>query len=411
MWLEYFRIARSTLVAHRFRSLLTVLSVTVGAFSIVLMSSLASSGLATLSADVEELGGGRLLYIWPKPVEREDNKLASYSRGLTKEDRAALVERLPHIVEHTTFTSLNRRELVADSGKMGLTDLVGADSYFFEAVRMQSARGRFFTEDENRSHAKLCVVGATVAAEAWDGDAVGHTLTIDGMRCKVIAQLREKDVFSFVGANYPFDWLNLVIMPFETVLESEPEANAEVTLELKLDDMQHSELVKRIANALLLDWHNGLDDFQIFDISKVQAKYESLFDLMKAIVGLIAGIALLVGGMGVMNMMLVSVSERVREIGIRKALGASPADIRRQFLIEAIALTSTGGVVGVAAGVAMAELAVVVIRYFKPSWMNVVAGGAVLVAFAVSVAVGVVFGYFPARRAARMDAIAAIRCA
>jgi putative ABC transport system permease protein len=209
--------------------------------------------------------------------------------------------------------------------------------------------------------------------------------------------------------SYGFDWLNFVAVPFETVAEIDPAAKSSVLLEVKVDDSQNNEVVKRIANAVLLDRHNGQDDFQIFDFSGVMKKNESLFDVMRLIVGFIAGIALLVGGVGVMNMMLVSVSERVREIGIRKALGASPSDISRQFLLEAIVLAGTGGVIGVTAGVGMAEVSALVLRHFMPSWVNLIDHGSVVAALSVSAGVGVVFGYFPARRAARLDAIMAIR--
>ena len=137
--------------------------------------------------------------------------------------------------------------------------------------------------------------------------------------------------------------------------------------------------------------------------------FDAIFSIMRAIVGFVAGIALLVGGVGVMNMMLVSVSERVREIGIRKALGASPRDIGAQFLWEAIVLSGSGGLLGVSAGVAMALGTGPLIRHFKPSWVCVIDNRATLIALFVSVGIGVLFGFFPARRASKLDAIQAIR--
>jgi putative ABC transport system permease protein len=134
-----------------------------------------------------------------------------------------------------------------------------------------------------------------------------------------------------------------------------------------------------------------------------------VFSIMRGIVGFIAGIALLVGGVGVMNMMLVSVSERVREIGIRKAIGASPRDITMQFLFEAMVLSGAGGFVGIAGGVLMAMATVPLIQHFKPGWVGVIDHRATTVAFVVSLAIGLIFGFFPARRAAKLDAILAIR--
>ena len=178
---------------------------------------------------------------------------------------------------------------------------------------------------------------------------------------------------------------------------------------VKTDDPSHNEIVKRIMNSILSSRHHGVDDFEMFDFSRIMDKWDSLFFVMRIIVGFNAGIALLVGGVGVMNMMLVSVSERVREIGIRKALGAAPRDILWQFLFESIVLSGSGGLVGVVAGVFSAAGASALIRHFKPMWLSVVSPGAVIAATTVSLGIGVLFGFVPALRAARLSAIEAIR--
>src|SRR6266542_5240534 len=183
MWFEYLIIARKVLYGHKFRSLLTVLSITIGAFSIVLMSSLAQSGLTTLFRGIEELGGGRLLFIAPKPAERGEAKQASYTRGLTVEDRDLVFSRLPHVVEHSMFTALGRKEMVSDTGRMKRTDLVSGDGDFFSFTHLELANGRFFSAEEDARHAKVCVIGWQVAQEMFDGDAVGHTLALNGVRC------------------------------------------------------------------------------------------------------------------------------------------------------------------------------------------------------------------------------------
>jgi putative ABC transport system permease protein len=406
VWFEYINIARKVLVAHKFRSLLTVLSITIGAFSIVVMSSLAQSGLTTLFRGVEELGGSRLIFIGPKQAEREEAKQASYSRGLTVEDRDIVFSRLPHVVEHSMFTGLGRKEMISDSGRLKRTDIVAADGDFFSFTHLQLDKGRFFTSEDDQRHAKVCVVGAKVAQEMWDGDAVGHTLELDGIRCHVIGQATNVDHW---GMDFGFEWLDFVAMPLETVNEVDPAAKAGAQLQIKTDDVQHNDIVKRIANALLADRHHHIDDYEIFDLSSVLSSFNSFFAIMRTIVGFIAGIALLVGGVGVMNMMLVSVSERVREIGIRKAIGANPNDIGRQFLLEAIVLAGTGGIVGAGAGTGCALLACSIIRRFQPTWVTVLAQGAIVAALCVSFGVGLLFGYFPARRASKLDAIAAIR--
>ncbi len=418
MWLEYIRIARRVLWAHRFRSALTVLSVTFGAFSIVLMSSLAESGLSTLAAGIEDLGGARLIDVAVKNPERAELKRASYTRGMTPADREVLFASLPHVVERSMFSSLWRRDVEADSGEVGRTTLVAGDGGFLDLFRMRLAKGRGFTDEENRQHAKLCVVGHKTAEKLWAGaspasdggggeaSAIGKWLTIDGLRCHVIGQLADQDRW---GINFGFEWLDVVVVPIDTLGDVDETATKGAELLFKTDDRRANEVVKRILNAQLVERHHGVDDFEIFDFGNFMDKFHQVFSIMNVIVGFIAGIALLVGGVGVMNMMLVSVSERVREIGIRKALGASPRDIAAQFLCEAIVLSGAGGAIGVGGGVALAVIAGIVLKHFKPMWVPVVSHPAVIAALSVSIGVGLVFGLFPARRAARLDAITAIR--
>jgi putative ABC transport system permease protein len=406
MWIEYLRIARRALSSHKFRSALTVLSITIGAFSIVLMSSLAQSGSTTLFRSFEELGGGRIIMVGPKEVEREEAKASSYTRGLTIQDRDLLYAAVPHVIERTMFSRLGRKDAIADGGKMIRTDVVAGDGGFFDSMKLQIAKGRAFSEDENLRHQKLCVVGHKTAQQLWDGDAVGHTVTVAGVRCRVIGQASNHE---FWGMRFGFDWLDFVALPLETMTEVDSKVRLGARMQLKTDTQASNQIVKRIVNALLVERHHGVDDFQIFDFSKVMERFGSVFGIMETIVGFIAGIALLVGGVGVMNMMLVSVSERVREVGIRKALGANPKDIGRQFLLEAMLLSGAGGGIGVAGGIGMSLLASIIIRHFKPTWVSVIAYGSVTVALLVSVGIGLLFGYFPARRAAKLDAILAIR--
>jgi putative ABC transport system permease protein len=406
MWTEYLRIAWRVLRAHKFRSALTMLSITTGAFSIVLMSSLADSGLATMARGLEELGGARLLLIGPKNPERAEDKRESYSKGLTRADFDLLATAMPHVSARSVYANLWRRNVVGDTGLSSRSDVVGSDGSFIELYKMTLAKGRVFSEEENRAQAKVCVVGHRLAEKLFDGEAVGHLLTAEGVRCRVIGQLANQDRF---GVDFDFDWLDLVVLPLECLVSGSPTAAPLRQLVVRTDDARSNEITKRVANALLEERHHGVDDFELFDFSTFLDKFNRMFDIMRALVGFIAGIALLVGGIGVMNMMLVSVSERVREIGIRKAVGATPRDIGAQFLYESALISGLGGLVGVAAGIAAALASAPLIRHFTPSWVGVVSQTAAAIAFSVSVGIGLVFGYFPARRAGRLDAILAMR--
>jgi putative ABC transport system permease protein len=404
---EYLRIAARVLSAHKFRSALTVLSITIGAFSIVVMSSLADSGLTTLARGLEDIGGARLIDVGAKKPERGDAKRISYFRGITVTDGDALFAALPHIEEKTMWSSLWRRDMISDTGQFSRSDLVAADGGFLALFKMRLAKGRGFSEDENRQHAKVCVIGHKTAEKLFgEVDALGRWVTTQGTRCRVIGQLADQPRW---GINFGFDWLDVLVVPVNTLADVEPTVMPAIQITMKTDSATHNEAVKRILNALLVERHHNVDDFEIFDFSTFMNKFDAMFATMKAIVGFIAGIALLVGGVGVMNMMLVSVSERVREIGIRKAIGASPLDISAQFLLEAIVLAGSGGLIGTLAGIGGAVLSGAVIGHFNKTWVSIVAHDAVIAALVVSVGVGVVFGFFPARRAGRLSAIEAMR--
>ena len=404
-FVENLRLAASAIGQTRGRSALTVLSITIGAFAIVVMSSLAQSGLATMAHGIEELGGARLLLVVPKTPDRGEAKQASYAPGLSLTDRERVFRDLPHLEGVSMYSHLGKKEILSDSGTRASSDLVAADARFFDVFRMRVARGRAFTEDENHGRAALCVVGHKLAAKLG-ADPLGHFLTAGPLRCRVAGVLANNDRF---GVGFGFDWTDLVIAPSETLSELDPLVHADAVVLVQTDSPASNEAVKRIVNQRLVARHPGLDDFTLYDFSGVMQKFDAIFAAMELIVALLAGIALLIGGVGVMNMMLVAVSERVREIGIRKALGARPREIGAQFLAEAVLLAILGGGAGVLSGLGVAALAALVIRHFITSWQTSLAPGATLSALVISIAIGVTFGWLPAQRAARLDPIMAIR--
>ncbi|HVK63001.1 MAG TPA: ABC transporter permease [Polyangium sp.] len=406
MWTSHLVIAAKALVAHKLRSLLTVTSIMIGAFAIVLMSSLAESGLQTLSRGIEEIGGARLLLFVPKVPERAARKQGMYTLGFELRDKARYFDRVPHVVETAMYASLGTKDILSSKGKQERTSLVASDESFFAAYGMRIGRGRAFTEEENKRHARVCVVGHKLAEKLWDGDPLGQTVTIGVLRCRVVGVLANNERF---GVGFGFDWVDLLIAPLETVAELLPRTRFETTVVAKTVDAKQNDAVKRIVNARLVSRHHGVDDFTIYDFSSIMGKFEMIFLIMEAVVGLIAGVALLIGGIGVMNMMLVSVSERVREIGIRKALGATPRDIGAQFLVEAMLLSGFGGLLGTAAGALTAMVAAPLIASAIPTWVGSISTGAATAALLVSLGLGVGFGWLPARRAGGLDPVVAMR--
>ena len=408
MWLEYLRIAWAVLRGHTFRSLLTVASILIGAFSIVLMTSLAESGLSTMSRSFEELGGSRLISIWRKAPEQMERKTLSYQRGITRLDAPALRAGVPHLADLTMLVSM-RKPLYADNGRRLSGDVVAADERFFDFFHYRLAEGRAPDAHDIADHARVCVVADALADKLWGpGESVlGRIVTLSGMHCRIIGRLAKIDRW---GIGFGWDWDAVLIAPLEAMADHDKTViDNGRRLFMLTDGPNHNEIVKRIINAVLLERHHGVDDFSIFDFAKRLSGFYQVFLIMKVIVGLLAGISLIVGGVGIMNIMLVSVSERVREIGIRKALGASPSDIGRQFLVEAVLLSGAGGAAGTLLGISGTLIGGAVIRHFKPTWLTTISEPAVFVALGSAMAIGLLFGYVPARSASRLDPVLAIR--
>lgn len=402
----YVKIAARVLRAHALRSLLTVVSITIGAFSIVFMTSLADSGLTTIMRDVEDVGGARLLIIAPDEPERMKEKRGLAPGYFTKADQQALTDALPHLAERTWYAELEEQELVSDTGKTARADGVAVDTGFLGAFGFEIDKGRAFTDDENRTRRQVCIVGHKTAQDLFDGNAVGQRITLLGMRCLIVGQTAK---LSRVGMSFGFSWDELVIMPVETLRDVSPQMAMGIFLVAKTDAPAHNDIVKRIANAVMQHRHHGVDDYEIWDFSGVMGQFAQIFLILKIIVGFVASISLLVGGVGVMNMMFVSVSERTKEIGIRKALGASPRAIELQFLFEAMFLSSMGGFLGVSLGMLGTLGANVGIAKLEEAWVGTISVPAVIIALVVSLAVGIGFGFVPAKRAAALDAVDAMR--
>lgn len=408
MWLTYLQIALRVLRANVFRSTLTVASIVIGAFSIVLMSSLAESGFATLARSIEEIGGLRLVSLWPSKPEAADGKASMHQGGITRNDVDA-IRNVPHLAAMTQFVSVPGQDLISDEGKIVRGDVVGGDSHFLSFFHYSIEYGRVLDPVDNEIRARVCVIGSDLSDKLCGKgtNVLGRILTVAGTHCRVIGKLKRMDHWV---PGFGWEWDDALILPIDMLTDRLPSLGRDGRrLLLRTDKPGNNEIVKRVVNAILLERHHGVDDFRIFDFEKRFKGFFQIFLIMKVIVGLLAGISLLVGGVGIMNIMLVSVSERIREIGIRKALGATPSDIGRQFLVEAILLSGVGGAIGALAGMLGTLLGGALIAHYKPSWLTLISQPAVLVALTSSTMVGLLFGYWPARNASQLEPVVAIR--
>ncbi|MFC1849014.1 ABC transporter permease [candidate division CSSED10-310 bacterium] len=397
---EYLNISWDTLRQHRFRTFLTLLAIVLGSFSIVLMTSLAESGLATIMSGVESLGGSRIIFIGPKQPERAKDK-AFYSRGLIPEDITLIKEQVPYVERVSSIKTLNSREFrVRQKDETIIADVVASDDNFIKTFDMSLQQGRNFQQSDLDDMRRVIILGAELRTKLFDQEqALDREITLFNATYRVIGILAKNHK---MGVQIGFDWDLFAVLPETTFTEREG-YRSPVEIMVVTTDKNKNEIVKRIINTLLERRHYNIDDFQILDFNALMKQFENMFALIKIIVAIIAGIALFIGGVGIMNIMLVSVNERTREIGIRRAVGATALSIIHQFLVESSLLTMVGGVTGVGLAIGVKMIADRIIIQFEPSWTGVLSLESILYALFAALLVGNLFGYFPAKRASKFE--------
>ena len=390
------------LSANKVRSGLTVLGIVIGISSVVAMISIGQGASATIEASIEGLGSN-LLTIIPGTVQ-PGRGFVSSGRGSAETLKNSDADAVADVqgVAAVSPEYQQRFQIVSTVGNNTNSLVIGAVPAYETVRNVSVGSGSFITEQHLRSMGRVAVVGATVAADLFgEEDPLGKTIRVNKVIFKVIGVMDAKGSSGFFNAD------DMVIVPLSTMQKilsgAEPLSLIAVSV-LNKDEMP---LVQSEASSLLAARHRvTIDnpDFSIVSQADIVGALTQVTDTFTIFLASIAGISLLVGGIGIMNMMLTTVTERTREIGLRKALGAKNRDISAQFLAEAIVLTVIGGVVGVILGWLISKT----VSQFA-GIATEVSLGAVLLAFGVSAGIGIVFGYYPARRASRLNPIEALR--
>ena len=404
---ENLKMAMDTIRANKLRSFLTVVGVVIGVITVMLISSIISGIDMAVTKQIESFGT-RSIFIYKfnigtfSPPTREERR----RKPLTIEDVEA-IKALPSIeysVPNLNVSSnfWGNQTYVSKNGKSSASIRLSGTLPDYERAGTEIlGEGRWFTQSENDAGDNVCLIGASVQDNFFPfGSAVGQTLDIGGREFRIIGLLLKRDQFGG-GGNDPS---NLIIMPFKTARKIKPQAD-----DLFILAVAKSNRIEEAKDAVtdLLRFRrkvpqDAVNNFGIQTAEGIISNFRSITAGVAAVALVISSVGLLIGGIGVMNIMLVSVTERTREIGIRKAIGAKQRDILLQFLIEAATLTGFGGMMGLLIGWGLTLLVKLVFPSYVPWW-------APPLGFFASVGIGIVFGLFPAWKAARLDPIEALR--
>ena len=393
-----FLLALRELRRNVMRSFLTILGIVIGVAAVIVMVTLGSGATVQVSQQIASLGSNVVILIPGQMGPGRSSSLAQFNDS----DVEAITREIGDLKAVAPATSKSLTAIFAN--KNWATAVTGTTNDYFTAANWVLARGRTFTESDLRTGKAVCVIGATVVKELFGAqDPLGNKLRLKNVSCEVIGQLQAKGQ-SVMGR----DQDDLVIIPLRT-FQRRIAGNRDISLiQLSVRDESAIDRVKSALERLMRERRhlapNEENDFSVMDTRQIAQTLTGTTRILTLLLSAVAAVSLLVGGIGIMNIMLVSVTERTREIGIRLAIGAYERDVLTQFLVEAMVLASFGGLFGVL--LALAASAVLAQVLGVPLILN---PGIMVLAFLFSGAVGVIFGYVPARRAAQLDPIEALR--
>jgi len=400
MLFETVRLALLSVRRNVLRSFLTLLGIVIGVAAVIAMITIGSGTTEKVKSDISKLGSNLLVVRAGRPAQPGDpNQVA---RQLGYDDVAALEKNLSGA---RAVSAASQKQVRVVFGTESLSVAVtGTDTGYFVARDWKVVSGREFSESEVRNGAGVCLLGETVRQQFFGaGDPEGSTVRVGKMSCRVIGLLEPKG-FSGFGQ----DQDNVVLMPLNA-FQRRVAGNRDVdTIYVSADDETPTSVLQARMEDILRDIRHippdRDDDFSVRDMTQIADAMASATTVMTGMLGALAAVSLLVGGIGIMNIMLVSVTERTREIGIRLAIGAQERHILTQFLVEATVLSLFGGLIGIVFGLALAGAATMALSIpFSPSI------AVILLAAGFSAAIGLAFGFFPALRGARLDPIDALR--
>jgi len=389
--------------SNKSRASLTILGIVIGIGSVIAMISVGQGASAGITSQIESLGTNLLVVM---PGQQKSTSVVRGGMGsattLTQEDSDAIAAQIIDIT--AVAPTVSSRKQVTAKGTNTNTSIYGIDTKYFSVKNTSIELGVEITETQLKSKSKVAILGPTTRDDLFgeDVDPTGQKIRINSQEYTVIGVTVAKGGTGMGSSD------DLIYIPLTTAQQYLTGNTQLSTINVQVADADMMTYVEEEISALLLTRHNIADannaDFSIMNQADMMDTMSSVGDTMTLLLGAIAGISLLVGGIGIMNMMLTTVTERTREIGLRKSLGASKSDISNQFLAESVVLTFIGGIIGIILGWMAAWLITTL-----SSTTTVVTSWSIFLAVGISALIGIVFGYYPAHRAAKLDPIEALR--
>jgi putative ABC transport system permease protein len=395
-------IALRALRRNKMRSTLTALGIIIGVASVVAMVAVGNGAQARITSQVAALGQNLLSVFAGSRKSGGVNSGLGSASALTLPDAEAIRREISDVVAISPEDSTTAQAIA--NGRNWSTTVSGESPDYLKIRDWKLASGSMFTEREVRSAAKVAVIGSKTASELFGPlNPVGQSVRIQNIPFVIIGLLESKGA-GMGGQNQD----DRILIPYTTAMKRVTGDKYLRSVNVQIGSADRMEIAQQQITSLLRQRHRLTagrdDDFNIFNQKEIADTVNSISKIITLLLGSVAGISLFVGGIGIMNIMLVSVTERTREIGIRIAVGAQPGDIRLQFLIEAVTLSLLGGLIGVLCGVGASHLLGVVANF-----KAIVSTGSILLAFGVSSVIGIFFGFYPAHKAAALDPIVALR--
>ena len=397
-----FKIAFRALRRNKLRSVLTALGIIIGVGAVIAMVGIGNGAKAQVEAQIASLGQN-LILISSGSTTTSGIRTGWGGAGTLKiEDAEAIRREITGVIAVSEEVVSNSQ--IAAGNQNWFTRLLGESADYFDLRQWPLADGIPFTPQDVRSANKVCVIGRTTATQIFGNEnPVGQILRVKNVPFTVTGMLTPKGL-SIQGV----DQDDVVIMPYTSAMKRVVGGTTLRNINVQVADAKDIVVAQQQIIDLLRQRHNIRagrdDDFTVRNQQDIAETAAATTKVMTGLLGAVAAVSLVVGGIGIMNIMLVSVTERTREIGTRMAVGAHGRDILTQFLIEAVSLSSVGGIIGIVAGVVSAK----VIAMIK-EWPSLISPSSIVISFLVSAAVGIFFGFYPARKAAQLDPIEALR--